>query len=145
MELTQSNDVNTVAAREVEPIESSVREIYKARFPAEVQARRQAVWQVLCRDWFARYVPANARVLEVAPGYCEFINNIEATEKVGVDLNPDCRTFASPGITIHEAPAETLPDIVPAGYFDVAFMSNFLEHCRTRDQMLAVLRAWLHR
>jgi SAM-dependent methyltransferase len=122
-------------------LEQSVDRLYRNRFPAEVLARRQAVWKVLCASWFSRYVPRVARVLEIAPGYCEFINNIEAAERVGVDLNPETRNHAAPGVVIHEIAAEHLDRVEPNDHFDVAFMSNFLEHCRSREQILSVLCA----
>jgi SAM-dependent methyltransferase len=77
----------------------------------------------------------------VAAGYCEFINNIAAKERVAVDLNPETRYHAGPGVIFHEIAAERLDEVVPADHFDAAFMSNFLEHCRTREQVLDVFRA----
>lgn len=124
-----------------EPLEASVDRLYRHRFPAEMLAQRAAVWRVLCDSWFAKYIPDSARVVEVAAGYCEFINNIKAAERVAVDLNPETKEHAASGVVVHEAAAENLGDVLPAAHFDVAFMSNFLEHCRTRDQLLAVLRA----
>lgn len=122
-------------------LETAVDRLYRNRFPPEVLARRQAVWKTLCRSWFQRYVPSEARVLEIAPGYCEFINNIRAAERVAVDLNPETRNHAAPDVVVHECAAERLGEQVPPSHFDVAFMSNFLEHCRSRDQMLSVLHA----
>ncbi len=125
----------------LEALESTVEQLYRQRFPDGVRRQRAAVWKILCRDWFARYIPKEAKLLEVAAGYCEFINNVEAGERVAVDLNPETRRFAAPGVVVHETAAEALGEKVPAGYFDTAFMSNFLEHCRSRDSLLAVLRA----
>jgi SAM-dependent methyltransferase len=124
-----------------ERLESTVDRLYRHRFPAEILDQRAAVWKILCRSWFARYIAGDARVLEVAAGYCEFINNIAAAERVAVDLNPETRNHAAPGVTVHLIEAERLADVVPHDYFDAAFASNFLEHCRTRDHVLAVLRA----
>src|SRR5580700_7673863 len=124
-------------------LESAVDELYRHRFPKDVRRRRDAVWKVLCRSWFSQYVPADGRVLEVAAGYCEFINNISAAERVAVDLNPETRDHAAVGVIVHQVAAENLAGILRPGYFDAAFMSNFLEHCRSRDQVLAVLRAVL--
>jgi len=124
-----------------ESIESSVDRLYRHRFPAEFLEQRAAVWKVLCNFWFSNYISKDARVLEVAAGYCEFINNIVAAERAAVDLNPETRLHASPGIAVHEIAAEDLADALPHAYYDVVFMSNFLEHCRTREQMLQVLRA----
>ena len=123
------------------PLEARVQEIYRNRFGKQVLSRRAEVWRVLCSDWFDRYIPSGGKVLEVAAGYCEFINNVAAGERVAVDLNPETRRYAAPGVTVHEIAAERLGEVVPAGHFDAAFMSNFLEHCRTREQVLAVLDA----
>lgn len=123
-----------------ERLEGAVDELYRRRFPAEVRPRRDAVWRVLCEDWFSRYVPREAQVLEVAAGYCEFINNVEAAGRYAVDLNPETAAHAAPGVVVHEASAARVADVLPRAHFDVAFMSNFLEHCRTRDEVLAVLR-----
>ncbi len=123
-----------------EVLESAVEQLYENRFPAQIHQRRNAVWQVLCRSWLARYVGAEDRVLEIGAGYCEFINNIQAAEKVALDLNPQTYQHSASDVRVHLAPAEDVARVVPADYFDAAFMSNFLEHCRTREQVLAVLR-----
>ena len=130
-----------VEADVLEPIESAVDRLYRHRFPAEMREQRTAVWKILCRYWFSRYIPAEANVLEVAAGHCEFINNVLAAERVAVDLNPETRRYAAPGVIIHEVAAERLAEVVPHAHFDAVFMSNFLEHCRSRDQMLKVLCA----
>jgi SAM-dependent methyltransferase len=121
-------------------LEANVDQLYRHRFPEEILERRDAVWKVLCRSWFSRYVMPHARLLEVAAGYCEFINNMEAAEKVAIDLNPETRHHAAADVTVHEIAAERMTEELPRDYFDAAFMSNFLEHCRSRDEMLAVLR-----
>jgi hypothetical protein len=123
------------------PLESIVDRIYRNRFPHHVLKRRAATWKVLCDCWLARYIPRDGRVLEVAAGYCEFINNVVASERVAVDLNPETRHHAGAGVVVHEIAAERLGEVVPHAYFDAAFMSNFLEHCRNREQVLEVLRA----
>lgn len=121
-------------------LEASVEELYRHRFPEKILGQRTAVWRTLCRSWFSRYVPEEGRVLEVAAGYCEFINNIPAAQRVAIDLNPETRRYAAPGVIVHRAPAEAIADTFPRGTFDAVFMSNFLEHCRSRDQVLEVLR-----
>jgi len=121
-------------------LESAIPALYRERFPDASSGRRGAVWKTICRSWLSSHISADARVLEIGAGYCEFINNIRAAERVAVDLNPETRRHARPGVTVHEIAAESLADRVPPGYFDVAFMSNFLEHCRSRDHVLAILR-----
>ena len=62
--------------------------LYGNRFGSE-GIQRADLWEVLCRDFFQRWVPRDATVLDVAAGHCEFINNIEAGRRIAVDLNPD--------------------------------------------------------
>jgi SAM-dependent methyltransferase len=124
-----------------EGLDSAVDRLYQHRFPADILARRAAVWAVLCKFWFSRYVPNDGRVIEVAAGYCEFINNIRASEKVAIDINPETIKHAAGGVTVYQVAAERIGEVVPSEYFDAAFMSNFLEHCHSRDQILAILHA----
>jgi SAM-dependent methyltransferase len=131
---TSSNESHT-------RLERSVAQLYRNRFPSDFLARRAAIWRILCRDWLSRYIPASARVLEIAAGYCEFINNIPAAERVAIDLNPETRQHASADVAVHLAAAEAVAEVLPASYFDTAFMSNFLEHCRSREHVLDVLRS----
>lgn len=117
-------------------------DIYRERFPEAVRERRLALWRALHRAWFSKFVGPQDRVLEIAPGYCEFLNALDPKqERVGVDLNKDAASFAAPGVTIHNTSAEKLGEVLPAGHFDVAFTSNFFEHCHTRDQILEIMRA----
>jgi SAM-dependent methyltransferase len=117
-------------------------DIYRERFPQAVRERRLALWRTLYRAWFSKFVGPQDRVLEIAPGYCEFLNALDPRqERVGVDLNKDAASFAAPGVTIHNISAEKLGEVLPAGHFDVAFTSNFFEHCHTRDQILEIMRA----
>ena len=120
-------------------LESALPRLYRQRFSRHILDRRNAVWRILCQNWLGRYIPRDASVLEVGAGYCEFINNIEADQRVAVDLNPHTRIHAGAGVSVHEIGADRLMERIPAGSFDVVFMSNFLEHCQSRDQVLAVL------
>jgi len=105
--------------------------IYKRRFSPDLTFRRQ-MWQILCQDFFQRYVPVHSTVLEVGAGYCEFINNIKADHKVAVDINPDTRRFASPDVKTIIASSTDL-SMIPARSIDVVFASNFFEHLSRRD------------
>jgi len=107
-------------------IVDSLADIYNNRFPSSTRSRRHEVWEILCRDWFSRYIPPESRVLEVAAGFCEFINNISAPEKIAVDLNPELPEFAAPGVKTFIHPAEALAEIIEPGSVDVVFLSNFL-------------------
>ena len=92
--------------------------LYDARFsPAERRAK-DAVWQVLCADFFQRYVPADATVVDLGAGFCEFINHIRAREKWAVETDARVRELAAPGVRVHSGPAHDL-GWLPPGSVDV--------------------------
>lgn len=124
-------DIDSVGAPE------SLENIYKRRFGPDVEFR-QRMWRVLCKNFFQRYVPTSATVLEVAAGYCEFINNIKAGRKAALDLNPDTKEYADPGIWVIESTSTDM-SMIPNGSVDVAFASNFFEHI-TREDILKTMR-----
>src|SRR5690349_11601743 len=62
--------------------------VYAQRFgPMEDYRRR--VWQVLVREFFQKWIPPNAAILDLGCGYGEFINTVQAGRKYGMDLNPN--------------------------------------------------------
>lgn len=106
---------------------SSLDRIYRARFLASGLEKRRVVWQTLCRHFFSRHVRPTDAVLDLACGYGEFVNNIEAARKFAVDLNRDSPSHLAPDVAFHYGPADDL-DFVPDASLDVVFTSNFLEH-----------------
>ena len=113
--------------------------LYQHRFPKEELANKNRIWQVLCTQYFRRFVKPNETVVDIGAGYCEFINNIPAAHKIAVDLNPDVRKFAADGIRIINESCIAVSSI-PSASVDAVFMSNFLEHLPTKDLVLQTLR-----
>jgi hypothetical protein len=69
--------------------------LYQARFSATEVAAKDRVWAILCHDFFSRFVRPTDTVLDIAAGYCEFINHIECAHKVALDANPDIARYAT--------------------------------------------------
>ncbi len=110
----------------MEPRPHLLNRLYDQRF-GDRQGYRNKVWQVLCARFFASYVPAQGRVLDLGAGWGEFINNITAAEKYAMDLNPATGSRLCAGIRfIHQDCS--LPWPLAAESLDVVFTSNFLEH-----------------
>ena len=118
--------------------EARLAALYKARFPEQELPRKNAIWQVLCRHFFQRYVSSTDTVVDLACGYGEFINNIRAGEKIAVDLNPDAAGFLAPGIRFEQVDAAGLGALLQ-GEADVVFTSNFLEHLPDKVALEVVL------
>jgi SAM-dependent methyltransferase len=100
--------------------------IYQARFEKSHAYRRQA-WAILCRDYFQRWIPPSSAVLDLGCGCGEFINQIKAGRKFGMDLNPDSAGFLDPEIT-HLQQSCSDPWQLEPDSLDVIFTSNFFEH-----------------
>ena len=113
--------------------------LYQQRFPDAEQRQKDAIWKVLCSDFFQRFVRPEDTVVDLGAGYCEFINNIRAARKIAVDLNPDVRHFAAAGVEVINALSTSI-DGIATDSVDVVFMSNFLEHMPDKEAVLATLR-----
>ncbi|MBQ7221418.1 MAG: class I SAM-dependent methyltransferase [Synergistaceae bacterium] len=92
---------------------------------------------------------ASDDVLDLAAGYCDFINNIAAPKtgqvrgrRIAVDLNPDVKRHAADFVEVHNSPAQDL-SFLEDGSIDSVFVSNFFEHVREKDEILAILRECL--
>jgi SAM-dependent methyltransferase len=121
-------------------------DLYKIRFEPGDLARKNAIWRVICEDFLSRFIEPTATVVDVACGYGEFLNNISAARKIGVDLNPDAAAFLDPDISFHLCSAIELARVV-TGEADAIFSSNFLEHLPSKpvldeflDQVLVALK-----
>jgi ubiquinone/menaquinone biosynthesis C-methylase UbiE len=113
-----------------------MRALYGERFSGE-DAFRRDMWAVLCRNFFQKWVKPDAVVLDVAAGTCDFINAIDARERIALDLNPAVKTFADAHVRTIVGRADAMVDVADDSV-DVAFVSNFFEHI-DRDTILAVL------
>ena len=113
--------------------------LYRHRFLDEDLPRKRLIWQVLCREFLQRHVGRDAVVLDLACGYGEFINAIEARVRDAADLNPDSPRYLDPGVIFHATSADRLDDI-PAESIDVVFASNFLEHLPDKAALSSVFK-----
>jgi hypothetical protein len=101
------------------------------------------IWVEIC-DWFNRsgIVNDTDTVCDIACGNGEFINNIRCKAKYGVDIRsggsgrlaPDVRFVSKNALTIE---AEDFPGGVP----NVVFISNFLEHLDSKNDVITLLNA----
>ena len=80
------------------PDDATAADYFRARFVPE--AGRAATWQVICRH-LARWIPPDARVLDLGAGYCSFVNAVDAAEKHALDAHPGFVEFAAPGVRTH--------------------------------------------
>lgn len=103
-----------------------VQTIYGQRFAAN-REYRQKIWRVLIDDFFQGLLGKDAAVLDLGCGYGEFINQITARERFGIDLNPDSAAMLTSGVKFFRQDcSQTWP--LPDNTLDAVFTSNFFEH-----------------
>ncbi len=110
---------------------------YAMRFAKNATYRR-AVWQILTRDFFSKWIAPDAAVLDLGCGWGEFINQVEAGQKFGMDLNPDSPGKLAPGVTFLSQDCSE-PWSVPDESLDVVFTSNFFEHLPSKESLRRTL------
>ena len=93
--------------------------------------QRRDIWREIAR-YVRRDAPEVGTLVELGPGYCDFINQFPASHKIGFDLNPEMSTFAASDVELRIASAVELAGIEPGGV-DLVFASNFLEHLNTDE------------
>jgi SAM-dependent methyltransferase len=119
-------------------MEKVVQEIYARRFDDADAAAKDAIWREITR-YLQRYVPADATVVDLACDRGDFVRNIRAREKWATDLR-DVAHHLPPDVRFVQADGLELERHLPLGHFDVAFMSNYLEHLPSGDAVVEQLR-----
>lgn len=120
---------------------AELQRLYERRFAGKSEYRRK-VWRVLVDEYFARWLPQLATVLDLGCGHCEFINAVRSERRLGMDLNPDTPQQAASGVQIL-AQSCSVSWAIPDESLDVVFTSNFFEHLYTkRDLRDTLLQAW---
>ena len=107
-------------------------------------ARRDTVWKALWRYVFRHRIAADDCVLDLGCGYGEFINNVTARRRIGLDMWPGIRKHLGPGVEGIVGSVTDLGGIGDASV-DFAFASNLFEHISQADfaKVLASLKTKL--
>lgn len=111
--------------------------IYKERFTGEEIERKKRIWMVLCNDFFSNYIQYDSTIVDIGCGYGEFINQIKARNKIAIDINPRSKAYLNPEIKFYNS----LEDFILENNetIDIIFMSNFLEHIKSKEMIIDIL------
>jgi len=119
---------------------SDEQELYAHRFADASQSRRAAMWAVLCDVVLQRYIDPTDTVLDLGAGFCEFINAIRCDRKVAIDANPAVRQHAADDVTAIVGDVAKVMARIGDATVNAVFCSNFFEHLRDKEAVLALLR-----
>jgi len=105
--------------------------LYAHRCEGIDQASRQQVWDVI-GDFIYRKLNSPSHVLDPAAGRCEFLNSLPGVDRVGIDI-VDSIQFRDPAISFIQS--NVFEAEIPKESFDGIFVSNFLEHLNSQDEI----------
>ncbi len=115
-----------------------LKEVYEQRFDPRDQAHKDTIWRELGR-FLQRYIPPDARVVDVACDLGYFIRNVKARERWATDIR-DVSSALPSDVRFIRASGLDLADVLPNNSFDLAFFSNYLEHLASTEAVLEQLR-----
>ena len=93
---------------------------------------RNEVWKILCDDFFSKFILPKDEVLYLGSGWGEFINNIDASKKYAMDLNPESGLrLLNETIFLEQDCSQGWQ--IQSESLDVVFTSNFLEHLPQKE------------
>ncbi|WP_435310055.1 methyltransferase domain-containing protein [Sebaldella termitidis] len=118
--------------------EKDLKSLYNNRFKDPQKVQKKSMWSILCNNFFSQYVNSSDIVLDLAAGYCDFINNIQCGEKYAVDLNEDVKKFANNNVNIFLESSTNMKSI-KENAIDVVFVSNFFEHLSSKEALFQTL------
>ena len=115
--------------------------IYQYRFQLVSHEKKKIIWKIIA-DYFYEQLGRPVRILDSAGGMCEFINAVPSEERWTVDIVDEIRKFAAPEVKL--VIGDVLKVELPENYFDAVFISNFLEHLRSQEEVAFFLER-MHR
>ena len=113
--------------------------VYAQRFSEDEAARKNELWRVIC-SYLQRYVPRNGAVLDLACDRGDFIRNIDARERWACDMRNVAQYLPQP-ISFVQTNGLAIAERLPTEHFDLVFMSNYLEHLESSQQVVEQLQA----
>jgi len=123
---------------QIQSEEQYLKRLYEARFSPDERTAKDKIWKMLCSEYFVRWVKPTDTVMDLAAGYCEFINNIHCGKKIALDINPDTARFKNPDVELILNDCTVMPDVA-SNSVDVVFTSSFFEHLPSKEVLLRTL------
>ena len=113
--------------------------VYELRFAERERMAKEAIWREIGRFLQHNYITRSAKVLDIASDVGYFIRNVSAAERWASDLR-DTSASMPDDVRFLQADGLKLAEAAPTDYFDIVFMSNYLEHLASSDDVIEQLR-----
>jgi ubiquinone/menaquinone biosynthesis C-methylase UbiE len=113
--------------------------LYDKRFSTFERIRKQQLWKILCEDFLQKFIKPEDIVLDIGAGHCEFINSISCGKKIALDSQKDFCKYSNSGVSKIVSSVKNLRKLFKNDSIDVIFMSNFLEHLDSKEDVFRLL------
>lgn len=110
------------AGSEDSRVGTSYHEIHLSEDP-----QRRLVWREIA-SYLSGFIPESAAALELGAGYCDWINQVQAKERVATDLWDDITHHADAGVRCVVGDVIQVLRSLSPQRFDAILASNFFEH-----------------
>jgi ubiquinone/menaquinone biosynthesis C-methylase UbiE len=94
--------------------------------------KRNVVWRALWKFHFSKLIQPSDCVLDLGCGWGDFINNVRARRRIGLDVWSGITDHLQPGVEAVVSSVTNL-DSLADGSIDFAFASNLFEHISQAD------------
>lgn len=121
------------------PANMDLERLYKKRFDPNAEYRC-GVWTILVSKFFSRFISPGDTVLDLGCGYGEFINAVQAKNRLAMDMNPAAKTRLSAGIRFFLQDNSEPWNGIPQNSLDMVFSSNLFEHLPDKTAVVGALR-----
>lgn len=103
--------------------------------------KRRVVWEEICRFLNRSHISASGRVLEIGCGYGDFIGNIKARSKTGIEFAPAMTEHVARygDVELLTGDAAAILPTLAENAFDTVFCSNYFEHFTQEDITLQLV------
>jgi SAM-dependent methyltransferase len=112
--------------------------VYEHRFGGTSTDTKDAIWKEVAA-FIQRWIPAEGSVLDLACDRGYFIRHVRARDRWATDIR-DMSGPVGPDVHFVRVDGLRLSSALPNGHFDVVFVSNYLEHLASSDDVIAQLR-----
>jgi SAM-dependent methyltransferase len=112
-------------------------ELYDARFDTAMRQRKLAMWAAIA-SYLSRYVAPDKPVLDLGCDEGYFIRNIRSSERWASDIR-DMSSALPSDIKFVQSDGLQLRSVLPAAHFGTVFISNYLEHLRSKEHVIEQL------
>ena len=117
---------------------SNLPEVYDWRFRGTSSRHRREIWRGLIDGFFQPLISPSGTLIDFGCGRGEFISQVNSRRRIGIDLENLVESKHSEGLEVYVGPRALAG--LSTGTADVVFTSNTLEHLRSKDDLLEVLK-----